>query len=631
MQSKTSFFNGTVFRKNLTRFAPAWGLYTLCLILGTLLLYSNGGTMKQWHFANNMAEMPQFMSLVNLFYAPIVAQLLFGDLFNSRMCNALHAMPLRRENWFVTNCLSGLTFSVLPGVVMAVLSGALCSGSLVRSAWQMPWLTLAATTLQFVCYFGLSVFAIMCSGNRLGMLLIYSLLNGGAYIAYWLVDTVYTPMLYGVNTPTVLAEAMTPMANMLDNAFLQVDDTLWDLQEAFGEDLRGAFSTYYLVPETWGNLLAWAAAGAVFALVGLMLYRKRDLECAGDAVAFPVLEPVFQVLGSVVCAAASQFILYMFFGRRGVNYLIMAAGLVVGWFACRMFLERSTRVFRLKNWMGLASLTGVIALSLFLTHIDVFGIETWQPKAEDVKSVTISYNYELTDKEDIQKILNLQSEALDTRLETAAAYIQDENGEWVPYYENISTQEQVTDMARLDGRYSFYVNFVYHMESGKEVSRDYVLWADGQAGDDYRRIMSRWEHVGGDVRYVNGRETEEKVLDQVLANMERISIEGVKDLTAPEVSQEELTELAEGFLAAVRADCDEGSMAQNARLHTGHFYGVDPETEDVYYRQVLSVHLEGGLESWYVGVFPDSHHTVKWLQDHGLLNYEIKDNTLAWY
>ena len=119
MQSKTSFFNKTVFKKNLTRFAPVWGVYTLCLVLGVFLLYSNGGTAKQFHFARNMADMVQVMAVVNLGYALIVAQLLFGDLYNSRMCNMLHAFPLRRESWFVTNIVTGLVFSLVPTLVMA--------------------------------------------------------------------------------------------------------------------------------------------------------------------------------------------------------------------------------------------------------------------------------------------------------------------------------------------------------------------------------------------------------------------------------------------------------------------------------------------------------------------------------
>ena len=38
MPSKTSFFNKTTFRKDLTRFFPLWGLYALCLLLGLVLI-----------------------------------------------------------------------------------------------------------------------------------------------------------------------------------------------------------------------------------------------------------------------------------------------------------------------------------------------------------------------------------------------------------------------------------------------------------------------------------------------------------------------------------------------------------------------------------------------------------------
>ena len=53
MRQKISFFNKTIYKKNLIRFAPVWGLYTLCLVMGVALLYSNGGILKQYHFATN--------------------------------------------------------------------------------------------------------------------------------------------------------------------------------------------------------------------------------------------------------------------------------------------------------------------------------------------------------------------------------------------------------------------------------------------------------------------------------------------------------------------------------------------------------------------------------------------------
>ena len=39
MKSKISFFNKTAFKKDVTRFAPIWILYTVCMILGVVMLF----------------------------------------------------------------------------------------------------------------------------------------------------------------------------------------------------------------------------------------------------------------------------------------------------------------------------------------------------------------------------------------------------------------------------------------------------------------------------------------------------------------------------------------------------------------------------------------------------------------
>ena len=94
MKLKTSFFNPTVFKKNLTRFAPSWILYSLCLLMGLLgILDGNTDYVRSL----NAADSIQLMAVANFAYALLNAQLLFGDMYNSRLCNALHAMPLRRE------------------------------------------------------------------------------------------------------------------------------------------------------------------------------------------------------------------------------------------------------------------------------------------------------------------------------------------------------------------------------------------------------------------------------------------------------------------------------------------------------------------------------------------------------
>ena len=162
MKSKTSFFNKTVFLKNLTRFAPVIGGYTLCLVLGMMMLYQDNRDMgRTFWFASRIAGNLQLMGLVNLLFAPLVAMLLFGDLYNSRMCNALHAMPVRRETLFLTNVVSGLLFSMIPTAVMALLSVPLLNATIVENAWQIALLWYVGTNLQFITFFGVAIFSVL--------------------------------------------------------------------------------------------------------------------------------------------------------------------------------------------------------------------------------------------------------------------------------------------------------------------------------------------------------------------------------------------------------------------------------------------------------------------------------------
>lgn len=628
MRSKRSCYDSVIFRKNLTRFAPAWGLYTLCLALGILLTYHNGGTAKAFHFGSNLADLIPIMSMINLIYAPLVAQLLFGDLYTARMCNALHAMPVRRECWLVTNVLSGLAFSLIPTAIMVIICLPLLSGSYFVNAWQIPLYVFVGINLEYICFFGMAVFCALCVGNRLSMVMLYGLLNFGAVIAYWLIDTLYTPMLYGVVTPTQLVGNLFPVAQFLDKTFIETG-SLYNLREIFGDELKGAFATFTLT-EHWSMLLIWAGVGIGFLALALVLYQKRNLECAGDAMAFKVLEPVFQILCAVVTAAAAQFFITDFLGFNDrYYYIFLVAGLIIGWFACRMLIERSSRVFRLKNWYGLAVLTAAIALSLFLTYVDIFGIEDWTFNVEEIESATLSYNYELTEEEDIQKVLDMQSEALQTRLEDSGAYLQDENGQWVRFLDNGLTSEELKEYAELDARYAYYVNLTYTLKSGKEVTRRYPIWADSKAADGARDIFSRWEHVAGrnDRIYVNGKETEISVLEEVLNTLESMHVDGMEPI-AEGIDRA----MAEDLLTAIKADCEEGNMAQVRYLHQGHFRKENPENESgYYYRPYLYLDLNGKNYGWGIDIYPECENTLQWLREHDMLYYEIMDNTLCFY
>ena len=627
MRSKISCFNKTVFRKNLMRFAPVWGVYSLCLIVGILLLYGNGGTMKQFHFAYHMTQLVEIMAVVNLLYAPIVAQLLFGDLYNSRMCNMLHAFPLRREHWFLTNVVSGLAFSLVPTAIMAVLAFPLLAGSLFEGAVTLSWWIFLASNLQFACFFGMAVFCVMVVGNRFTMLAAYGLLNAGAMIAFWLIDTVYTPMLYGVITPNQLAWNLTPMYHMTNVQYIEVSANLYDLRELFGEDLKGAVATF-TITENWFRLWILAGVGVVFALMGLVLYKIRDLECAGSAVAFPVLRPVFVVLCSVFVAAAAQFFLYNFLGMYQRNFLILTVGLVVGWFVGKMLTEHTSRVFYPKNFYGLAALAAVFAVSLWMTHVDILGVETRLPDPEKIQKVTF-VGREFTERKDIDNILRLQADALEHRAEEAGTYVL-VDGEWVRY---VDTNADRIDEENPNNQYTYVdiLNLTYEMENGKQIRRRYYVWVDNkdvdsEAGRIAESYLTNWDTVNSRTVTVSG--VEYNRLDLILQDPETVYV----DFMEPsEHRQSELSREVHSLVAALRADCAEGTMAQNSRYHTGAFRIEDEYSETGYqYLPELGISIGGEKYTWWVSIYPDSRNTLAWLESHGVLNAEVLEEDITY-
>lgn len=622
MQSKISCFNKTVYRKNLSRFAPVWGVYGLGLVVGILLLYSNGGTTKQFHFAMHMTQLVEIMGVVNLLYAPLIAQLLFGDLYNSRMCNMLHAFPLRREAWFMTNVLSGLTFSLIPTGVMALVSLPLLAGSIFEGAVTLSWWIFLASNLQYLCFFGLAVFAAMCVGNRFTMAAGYGLLNAGAAIAYWLIDTVYTPMLYGVVTPTQLMSKLTPMSHIVNYSYIQTSANLYELRERFGNDLKGAIATFTITDEWW-HLWMLAGVGIGFALLGLMLYRHRDLECAGDAVAFPVLVPVFQVVCAIFVAAAGQMFLYTFTGLDQQNFLVLIVGLVVGWYIGKMLLERSTRVFTLKNFYGLAILAAFFAVSLWMTHVDLLGIETRLPDAAKIKSVTFASRV-FEEDADIENFLRMNRDALENRSENWGTFVL-VDGEWIQYIDNNADR---IDEENPDNLYTYVdsVNLTYELDNGKQIRRRYNIWMDNQyvsseAGRIAKAYLTSWDTVNSRTMEING--VEYNRLDYILQDVRGIYVDYMDG--RQDISRQEVLDL----VAAIQTDCGEGHMAQSDYYHSGYFRVEDEYAENGYYDiPSIGISISGEEYSWWISIYADSVNTVSWLQERDLLSAQTFQGNL---
>ncbi len=590
MKSKTSFFNPTAFFKDVRRFAPAWVLYFICLLLGVTVIVT--GTSSSYYCADSVAEIVPYMALVNIVYGFLNAQLLFGDLYNTRLCYALHAMPLRRECWYCTHLAAGLAFAAVPNLVAALIG--LLVGN-VGAAWSVAFWWFAGSMLQYLCFFGIAVFCMMLCGNRFAAAVVYGLINFFSLLVYWLVDSLYEPLLHGILISEDPFLYTCPVAGIVNNNDL-VQVQAERIVDEFGEFLRHEITGVVL--GNWLPMLAYALIGVVLMVLGLVMYRKRDLESAGDFSAFRAAEPILLVIYTITAGGMLHLFGDLF--SMQLRYVFLGVGLAVGFFTGLMLLRRTTRVFSLKAFARFAAFALVVALSLVLTRVDPLGLTRWVPDADEVVSVRLDnryaingytqYELTLTETQDIEAILAAHRDSLT----------------------ELDTQEEL----ELYGPRLYTLNYSieYTLKNGSVRTRFYNVNVKSEAGQLLKPYFSSFEYVLGFT---------EAEIPAVAKNIRYIYSNGV---VGDELGAEEFAASVdrEAMLRAIAADCAAGNMSPH---HEYIDYDADGKTwRSIYLEFEISttIEKEGGIGDIYrsdwknLYVSPKCTNTLKWMEENGL-------------
>lgn len=599
MKSSRSFCNRAVLRKNITRFAPVWALYALCLLLGMLLLAGDG---ISYGFLDYLTDSMPGMVVVNFFYAAIVAQVLFGDLFNTRMCNALHAMPLRRETWFVTNTVSGLLFHLVPTAVMTVLAILLSFGSVFTSGWQIPLYWFACTSLSYLAFFGIAVFSVFLAGNRLAMGCCYGMVNFASMLAYALTETLLTPLLYGVKTWTKPFYALCPVWTMCDSNYIRCN------REYLTEtDYIGTFA----LSDGWQALILYAAGGAVLLAVAMLLYRRRALECAGDFLAVRVLEPIFLTVYTLAVAMFGYLVPDLFLGtsENVIAYLFLFCGLIVGFITGKMLLTRTLRVWSVRNVCGCAAVIVGLAAVMGITALDPVGIERYIPDAEQIESVVIAPYH----RSNISNVEAKVSWGGDVAVATSETEIRR-----IRHVHELALDQQLSETAILSGRGETVTYTIsYRLKDGSYVNRYYTSILQEEAG----QILTRFFN---DPRTLFGMERSD--IPDFSQRIDGAYLNGVwQELTSEQVL---------ALMNAMLADADAGNMAMSYQFHSSDCYRffelelLELDAEDaeadiressvVIYEdrttQTISEHKSG--RSYYMSLFTCCENTLNWVEEN---------------
>ena len=476
MQSKTLCFNGTLFRKNLTRFWPLWALASFIGALFPLAVLLNlvrgNWSITVPEFTRMYYEVVGVLPAISLVYAALCALAVWSYLYSARSVGLMHTLPIRREGLFLTNFLSGFSMTLIPYAVTGALCVlvSLCGG--VFDAKGLAVTVLAVLGESFF-YFSSATFVCFITGNAFAMPALYGLLHFLAALLDWLISSFAQGFIFGFSTSyTGVVEFLSPTVFLSRN--IRLLTTYEEVQRVFDDGT--AYTDHILTAVELENvwlIAVYALVGLVLAALALVLYRARRSETAGDVVAVGWLRPVFRYGVAGLCALLGGQLLYSLFWygfQQGEYYdtlpmvvCLLVAG-IIGYYGASMLLAKSLKVFR-GSWKGLAVVLAGCALVCCVLHFDLLGVTSRVPETNQIQTLevrTADNSYTLTPSENSDLIEQVR--AIHQAIIADEDYVRSMEG---PY--TTVSEDEVSNTA-----YDV-VTLHYTLTSGAQVDRWYYL------------------------------------------------------------------------------------------------------------------------------------------------------------
>ena len=500
MRSKTSCFNSTLFKKNLSRYWPLWGLasfggamFPLAMLVNLLhdgfQLWSPLETRQAYYTVLSYG-----VPVISIVYAILCAMAVWSYLYNARSVGLMHTLPIRREGLFLTNLLSGLVMMAIPYAVTGVL---IVLVSFLYGGFEPVGVlvTILGVAGESVFFFGLATFCAFIVGNVFMLPALYALFNFLAVLTDFTVNLLAQGFCFGIySSYSGTVEWLSPVVYLMQKISPNSTyETQWVTDRLGGQRYETSVPTSVTLENGW-LIAVYAAVGVVLMVLAWLMYRRRRSESAGDVVAVGWMKPVFRYGCAAYSAILGGRLLYALFWesfQNGLYFTVlpmipcMIVGGAVGYYAASMLLAKTPRVFK-TTWKGMLAVALGCAALCGAMKCDLFGVVRRVPALDGIKTLQIyaaDSNYYLTPGQDdalIEEVRALHQAIIndkDYALTAASAASEAYSGadEEIPHaYTN--------------------VRFTYTLNSGLKVERQYDLYLarDRMAQDGtYDNLLDR--------------------------------------------------------------------------------------------------------------------------------------------
>ena len=568
MRSKISFFNGTVFRKNLSHYWPIWTLYLIgliCMIPVRIFLLTNADpsyTAKQLAEARTSSYMyvlsNSLSTLVCFVVAVASAMAVFYYLYNTRSAQAYHAFPVRREEMFVTNYLSGFLFYTVPNLLTLLVGVFVCVARGITSLeYLLIWVLLMEGMTFF--FYNMTILIGMFTGLLVAVPVFCVIANCLYVVCRYVVVSVLGIIGYGLSDLYAdrTISILSPLLFLMSKVNISTD---WSGSQADFHVYGGRYVAIYVV------------VGILFGIAAFFLYRKRRIETTGDVFSVSFFYPVFRWGGAAFLgmfgAVILESVITVRLSAAAKFWLIVICTAVIGLFAfllLDMILQKSARVFTKKKLLE----SGIYTLAVFgflsCLELNVFGLESKMPDAADVRSVDMQLYYPVyeTSPDQIADVLAIQKQIIDSKKEFEA-------------YESKAEEKNIG-----------WVQFNYTLMDGTPYTRNYAIPIGADAIADEDSVVAKIREKSCDVdSFIKGN---------ICMNLGETEIRSMSVDVYDENAENHDENIEESDLGAVlealKQDVAEGHLLYGTRYGGNGTYYQDPDNDKVLFWNSLTFNL----------------------------------------
>ena len=397
MKSKISCFNKTIFKKNLTLYWPLWvGFLLMQLAMVPLNLYqymrpyTNNPIARQYSALRNVFEMAA-EPIVLFIFCVLAVMCVFSYLYTAKNTNGIHGLPVTRLELFVTNALSAFTFLAAAEVISFVAGVFVGLGCGVTNIEVLLYMLLFQLGITF---FGVAfaTAVAMLTGHIMAMPIYCFVANYLYMIVREVLENVIVNVTYGLNDlwGADITYVLSPLYYL--SRTVSVTTRYNDVLERVDT----------ITVSGGGVVAGYAAFGVVLFVLAYLLYRKRQLENAGDVIAVKFMKPVFRI-GLGICGGTtlgvglSEFFYFDTPRYSDARFYIMLcfviACIFIGYFMAEMLMQKNFRIF--KKHIVVEAVASVAVMTVFLIALnnDAFGLERKLPKQDEIVEAWADLDY----------------------------------------------------------------------------------------------------------------------------------------------------------------------------------------------------------------------------------------------